>query len=131
MKSVRRSLPVACETVQSVPASSVAVGRQALLFTAFGSQDRQDDVDDDPPVDEDFVLRTLGTAELCGERQWHSHLSLYEPIGITPITVMMSVDSSARQGSEGARGHLHTLSHSMPPQHGPPQCSHLGCTSVP
>jgi len=52
MKSVRRSLPVACETVQSVPASSVAVGRQALLFTAFGSQDRQDDVDDDPPVDE-------------------------------------------------------------------------------
>ena len=81
MKSVRRSLPVACETVQSVPASSVAVGRQALLL---GSQDRQDDVDDDPPVDEDFVLRTLGTAELCGERQWHSHLSLYEPIGITP-----------------------------------------------
>ena len=61
MKSVRRSLPVACETVQSVPASSVAVGRQALLL---GSQDRQDDVDDDPPVDEDFVLRTLGTAEL-------------------------------------------------------------------
>ena len=79
MKSVRRSLPVACETVQSVPASSVAVGRQVLLLV---SQDRQDD--DDPPVDEDFVLRTLGTAELCGERQWHSHLSLYEPIGITP-----------------------------------------------
>ena len=70
---------MACETVQSVPASSVAVGRQALLLV---SQDRQDD--DDPPVDEDFVLRTLGTAELCGERQWHNHLSLYVPIGITP-----------------------------------------------
>ena len=71
---------MACETVQSVPASSVAVGRQALLLV---SQDRQDD--DDPPVDEDFVLRTLGTEELlCGERQWHSHLSLCELIGITP-----------------------------------------------
>jgi hypothetical protein len=31
----------------------------------------------------------------------------------------------ARQGSEGARGRLHTLSHSMPLQHGPSQCSHV------